>query len=88
MNLRKWNERKREYEPYKIPDDWNVKTYSDDMDMIINCAACGKKELFGNAYTSMTIHGVGGMGYAVCHDCYEMEYKERKKYMNMENDND
>lgn len=88
MILQKWNERKREYEPYEIPDDWNVRVYSDDMDMIINCPTCGRKLLYGNGYTSMQVHTAAGIGYTVCHECYEVELKERKKYMDMENYDD
>lgn len=32
--------------PYGVPDDWNVKSYSDDMDEIVNCPHCGKKSNF------------------------------------------
>jgi hypothetical protein len=75
--LRKWNERKREYEPYKIPDDWNVRVYSNDMNMLINCARCGKKISFGDCYSSYQIHTGMGMGYVVCLECHAKEYEER-----------
>ena len=30
--LQKWNYKNQAYEPYEVPDDWNVKSYSGDMD--------------------------------------------------------
>ena len=79
MLLRKWNYEKREYEPYEIPDDWNCKTYSLDMDEVVNCPHCGEKLLFGHGYTSMEIHTEFGFGYCVCSDCYR---KEWERYVN------
>ena len=43
MKLKKWNVKEHEYEDYNVPDDWNVKTFSNDMDEIVNCCQCGKK---------------------------------------------
>ena len=70
MILSKWNNKKRIYEPYEVPDNWNVITYSSDMDEIVNCPHCGKKLTFGDCYTSREIHTKHGFGYAVCEDCY------------------
>ena len=53
MIVGKWNYEKHNYEPYKIPNDWNCKTYSEDMDEIINCAQCGRSIKIGNCYTSL-----------------------------------
>lgn len=41
--LNRWNYETQEYDPYGVPDDWNVKSYSDDMDEIVNCPHCGKE---------------------------------------------
>lgn len=27
MSLQRWNFDKREYEPYSVPDDWNISIY-------------------------------------------------------------
>lgn len=34
MVVGKWNYEKHDYEPYRIPDSWNCKVYSDDMSEI------------------------------------------------------
>ena len=72
--LRKWNYNTREYDPYEVPDDWNVRFYSDDMDEIVNCPHCGRALPFGETYTSHEIHTFAGMGFGVCPDCYEAEH--------------
>lgn len=41
MDIQKWNPRTREYEEYR--PDWDVTLYSEDMDIIVNCAECGQK---------------------------------------------
>ena len=50
--LRRWNYDEQAYEPYEVPDNWNVKSYSEDMDEIVNCPHCGRKVTFGSCYTS------------------------------------
>lgn len=76
MQLNKWNFKTRKYEPYKVPDHWNVKTLSWDMEEIVTCPHCGKDLAFGDCYTSRQIHTEHGMGYAVCRKCYEKEWRE------------
>ena len=71
----KWNYKKHEYEPYKLPG--NCKTYSADMEEIVNCAQCGKKVKFGDCYTSQEIHTEYGFGYAVCKECHRKEWQRR-----------
>lgn len=78
MLLKKWNWKTREYDPYEIPDDWNVKTYSEDMDEIVNCPHCGRKVVFGDTYTSREIHTEHGFGYSVCGDCYSREWERER----------
>ena len=78
MTLKKWNWKTREYDPYEIPDDWNVKTYSNDMDEIVNCPHCGRKVAFGDCYTSREIHTEHGFGYCVCGDCYAREWERER----------
>lgn len=78
MLLKKWNWKTREYDPYEIPDDWNVKTYSNDMDEIVNCPHCGRKVVFGDTYTSREIHTEHGFGYSVCGDCYAREWERER----------
>lgn len=58
MILAKWNYKKHNYEPYKIPDKWNCKTYCDDMSEEVNCVECGKKLKFSNCYTSLEVHSM------------------------------
>lgn len=76
--MQKWNFNTREYEPYSVPADWNCKTYSVDMDEIVNCPHCGRQVTFGECYTSRQIHTEHGFGYAVCEGCYEDEWKAER----------
>lgn len=78
--IRRWNYDKQAYEPYDVPDDWNVKVYSDDMDEIVNCPHCGRKVTFGECYTSKEIHTEYWFGYAVCEECYDMERTREKEW--------
>lgn len=74
MVLNKWNYEKQDYEPYEVPDDWNVKMYSNDMDEIINCCQCGCSVKYGECYTSKEVHNNFGFGYMVCEKCYDGEW--------------
>ena len=81
MELQKWNPKKKEYEPYNVPDDWHVSGYETNMEKTVNCAQCGKPIAFGDGYTSMEVqHKNFGIGYAVCCDCYAKEWERRKLY--------
>lgn len=77
MILNKWNNKEHTYEPYEIPDDWNCKTYSNDMEEVINCPHCGRKLKYGDSYTSLEIHTDMGLGYGVCEKCYQNEWIRR-----------
>lgn len=77
--LQRWREINHRYEPHLVPDEWNVKLYTDDMDEVVNCARCGKKIKYGDCYTSRQIHNDFGFGYAVCPKCYEEEWKEYRE---------
>lgn len=78
MILNKWNYKRHIYEDYQVPDEWNVKTYGDGMEEIINCCQCGKKIKFKDSYTSLEVHTEIGFGYSVCEDCYNEEWKRRR----------
>lgn len=80
MILNKWNYKKHIYEPFKVPDDRDVRLSVDDLKEVIDCANCGKEVITGDTYSSLTIHNGIGSGYCVCEDCYEKEWKERLKY--------
>ena len=56
-----------------------ISVYETDMDTIVNCAQCNKELKFGESYTSMEKQTSLGFGYAVCADCYEEEWKRRKR---------
>lgn len=75
--LSKWNYEAHDYLPYTVPADWNVSVYCQDMDEIIQCPHCGRKLKYGDAYTSLEIHTELGIGYAVCSDCYDSEFKRK-----------
>ena len=62
MKLQKWNYKTHTYDEYNVPDEWNVKTYSTNMEQEINCAECGKKVKYGDCYTSLEVHTEMGFG--------------------------
>lgn len=75
MLLQKWNFKTHKYEPFESPAIFTT-LFSDDMDMKIDCANCGKSIIFGESFTSRTIHNSYGLGYSVCEICYEKERSE------------
>ena len=81
--MKKWNRQKLMYEPYCVPEEWNCKTYSEDMEELINCPHCGKQLEFGKSYCSFEIHTEWGFGFGVCEKCYteelQRELQERKE---------
>ena len=78
MQLQKWNYTKHIYEPYTVNDNWNCKTYSEDMNELINCPHCGKQLKIGDTYASLEIHTEHGLGYGVCEKCYKKELLRRQ----------
>ncbi len=79
MILRRWNYKKHRYDPFEVPDNWNVILTSNDLDDLINCCTCGKELKFGDSYTSMRVHNNIGLGYCVCQNCYDKEWIIRKE---------
>ena len=71
MKAKKWNFKEKKYYDYELPKGSVLSVV--DMDEVITCASCGKKLIFGNAYTSKQIHSNGGFGYSVCNQCYKKE---------------
>lgn len=80
MKIRKWNYKGRVYEEYEIPEDWKVIIYTDNMNEMINCTSCGSPLRYGSCYTSLELHNGHGFGYPVCENCYNEEWKRRRKY--------
>lgn len=82
MLLRKWNYEKHTYTPYEISDnkELNIKLYSEDMDELVNCPHCLKKVRYGETFTSLEFHNDFGLGFPVCEECYQKEWKERRKH--------
>ncbi len=78
INARKWDPKERKYWPYIIPGAWKTPLFSNDMDEVINCAACGKEVKFGDTYTSKQIHNAMGFGYYVCPECAQREREEEQ----------
>ena len=70
MTIRKWNDKKKEYDPYEVPDEWKLILYSENMETPINCVNCGKEMTFGEGYTSQRYHTDKGFGYYECEKCY------------------
>lgn len=73
--LMKWNYNTRLYEPFESPAK-RIVMYSENMQEHIDCTNCGNELLFGDGYTSKTIHNDFGLGYPVCEKCYEQELKD------------
>ena len=80
--IKKWDYPSHSY--FSIPitsrEPLNIKTYSEDMNEIVNCAQCLKEIKIGDSYTSKEIHTDLGFGFAVCEDCYEKEWERKRKY--------
>lgn len=79
MMLQKWDFNKHEYLPFEVPDDREVVLYSPNMERPIDCTGCGKHMTYGKGYTSRTIHTQAGLGYPVCDECYEIEWKDERE---------
>lgn len=73
MKINRWNYESRKYIPTEINEDWNCKTYSEDMKELVNCPCCGKELEFGKTYCSRDWHTELGLGYGVCSKCYKEE---------------
>ena len=80
--IQKWDYSSHSY--FTIPlisrTPLNLKTYSEDMNEIVNCAQCLKEIKIGDSYTSKEIHTDLGFGFAVCSKCYEEEWERKRKY--------
>ena len=79
LKYQKWDPAKQKYQDYFVPEDKKLKTYSLDMDEIVNCCQCLKEMRFGDGYTSLEVQTEGGFGYCVCEDCYNAEWVRRNK---------
>ena len=83
--IKKWDYPSHSY--FSIPlisrTPLNLKTYSEDMNEMVNCCQCLKKIKYGDTYTSKEIHTDLGFGFSVCEDCYKEELKRRKYYENI-----
>ena len=73
IDIAKWNYKNKEYDPYTPDPKWRIVLVTNDMDLPISCASCGKDMTFGEGYTSRELHTKVGFGYPVCEDCYEDE---------------
>ena len=82
--IQKWDYPSHSY--FSIPitsrEPLNIKSYSEDMNEIVNCAQCLKEIKIGDSYTSKEIHTDLGFGFAVCSKCYEEEWERKKYYEN------
>lgn len=84
QGIGKWNFKTREYEPYTIPQGWYCPLLisfhplhqEESLKVKVNCADCGKEVIYGNTYTSRTIHNTLGIGYPICNVCYKEELKD------------
>lgn len=67
--MQKWNEQLHAYLPYEPPEGGYYPIYCEDMKTPVNCASCGRPIVFGEGFTSQTIHNSYGIGYSVCRQC-------------------
>jgi hypothetical protein len=77
MILRKWNFETKKYEPFDSPAT-KVSLYSEDMSEEIDCTNCGRRMTYGDGLTSRTIHTAIGLGFPVCQECYDVEFKNEE----------
>lgn len=77
MKAYKWDFVNHRYHDYEIPDHYNTPLYTNDMEEVVNCAGCGARIKYGQCYTSMKIHNHVGLGYPVCDECYQKEWRIR-----------
>lgn len=76
--LNRWNYKTHKYDKVKVPEaDYIV--YTDNMEQLVTCPHCGKKIIYGNAYTSLEFHNCAGFGYPVCEKCYKKEWIKRRE---------
>lgn len=76
MILRKWNYKKRKYEKFNSPVEFPILILPLEAKFLskkILCTNCGEPVLYGDCYTSKTIHNWIGLGYPVCEECYREE---------------
>ncbi|MCL2632558.1 MAG: helix-turn-helix domain-containing protein [Coriobacteriia bacterium] len=76
MQVRKLSFETKKYSMKEIPEEWAVASYSNDMNAVINCIACGVEVSYGKSYKSRQYHTKAGVGYSVCEDCYSQEWVE------------
>jgi len=76
MKAQKWNHKKRDYDPYELPEGCYL--YHPDLKRKVACAQCGTVKEFGVMYTSKEVHNHMGLGYPVCEKCYQLEVKRDK----------
>lgn len=81
MILKRFNYKDKKYHRYSIPDEWQVSTYEKNMNKFLNCAQCGKEDIYGNMFTSLEVHTSFGIGYMVCSECYREETERRMLFM-------
>lgn len=78
MTAKKWNYKKREYEPFTLPK--GCRLYDKDLSTKVACCQCGKEKDFGQMFTSREIHSEVGFGYPVCENCYKLETERYAKH--------
>lgn len=63
----------------QLHTDWHVVLITDDMDLPVNCASCGRNVAFGETYTSRALFTDNGwFGLPVCTKCYVKELEAEK----------
>jgi hypothetical protein len=77
--LRKWDYETHQYFPFISPAKF-LTLYSEDMELELDCACCGEHAVYGNMYTSRTIHNDSGIGFWVCEKCYNKELDEEDRF--------
>lgn len=81
--LNKWNYKTKSYDEYEIPNEWRTPLLIGDLDAEVNCVQCGKKLKYGECYTSLEVHSSMGLGYGVCKECYDEEWKRKMRKTNV-----
>ena len=71
--VKKYDVEKRETIDYEIPKKWRIALWNTLPDERVNCAQCGRENVYNSFYTSREIMNSAGLGYGVCGDCYRIE---------------
>lgn len=72
----RWDFKEKVYKPYQVPQEATI--FENDHSKMVKCASCQQPLIYGLSYCSKQIQQ-GGFGYAICSECYDREWTERRE---------